>query len=633
MNRFLFNLFDFLLRTADYTIPFFGALALSLALTPVCREAARRLGMVDKPSARRINKTPIPRAGGLAVFISTALCSCLAFFVFDVPCTIPTPVLLRLIALGGALCIVGLLDDRFGLPPLVKLAGQLACAAGAWLFCGVSVATYLPFLPAWLDCPVTIFWIVGAVNAFNLIDGLDGLASGLAAIATFGMIGALLCIGRPAYAIVYLIFLGSCLGFLRYNFHPASVFLGDTGSMFIGFFLSTTPLLIGSSNSMLVGIGVPLLAMGVPIFDTALAIVRRTIRAVLSRNLPESSNVGNSELMSADTDHLHHRILRKFLSQRKAALALYAFAALLVFIGVGGILLRGRAVSLYILGFIITAVIIFRDMRRIELWDAGRLLNALAHDHTTSSRRRIHVFSTPMFLLLDWTILILAWLVSCFLLSLEVTSDIVRRWLVLRSVPMFIAFVLFRTYSTVWSRAILSNFVRLIAAVASGTAATVVITVLFDFPHTHLAVFSVLYASIVACGVCAIRNIRPALRDLFYALSTNRLLHAKNASRIAVYGAGLRYRMFRRELVRSADSNTRVIVALIDDDILLRNHFIGGIKVAGTLDQARSIIEKYRIESVVITCKLSPHRLALAKEFLASLGVKTSIWYCEEKEL
>ena len=228
----------------------------------------------------------------------------------------PNAIVWRLIALSGAIVAVGLADDKFSLPPLVKLAGQVAVALGAFFWCGVGFrsVSFFSEIPAWLDCAMTVLWIVGAINAFNLIDGLDGLATGLALIASVGMGGSQAFIGSPQSMLVHCAFAGGCLAFLRYNFNPASVFLGDAGSMFIGFFLSTVPLLMKSGDSLFVSIGVPLLAMGVPIFDTSLAIIRRSIRAVLSRE-QNGSDEGNTHVMQADTEHLHHRILRQFVSQ------------------------------------------------------------------------------------------------------------------------------------------------------------------------------------------------------------------------------------------------------------------------------------------------------------------------------
>ena len=635
MMQFFTNLLSVLTKTAPYWGLFLGTFALCYVLTPLCRGLARRCGMVDAPSARRINKVPTPRAGGLAIFLSVSATLAVYMSITGAQLSplFPNEVIWRVMGLSAALVFVGLADDKFGLPPLVKLLGQVAVALGAFFWCGAGFHT-VPFfanMPVWLDCVLTTFWIVGAVNAFNLIDGMDGLATGLALIAAFGMGGALAFIGYPQATLVYLAFAGACLAFLRYNFHPASVFLGDTGSMYIGFLLSVLPLVMKSGDSFFVSIGVPLLAMGVPIFDTALAILRRSIRAVLSRE--NNRDEGNTHVMQADTDHLHHRILRKFVSQRKAAFALYALAAFLVFVGFGALALRDRAAGLFIVAFVVGVVIVVRDMRRIELWDAGRLLNAVAHDHTSSARRRRAALAVPFYVAADTLLLVVTWFLTSLLLSLPITQTACHTDLPLHVAPVFFALVFFRAYATVWSRARISNYVRLAVAVVSGVLACDAITILLGYPHSHMTAFTALYAQNAFLALVALRFVRPILRDIFYALDSARLADDPATSRILVYGAGLRYSSFRRELVRGASRNSRVIVGLIDDDLLLHGHYIGGIRVFGGLSSAKVAVRALRADTAVIACQLTPARLELARKVFADAGLRVMLWSFEEKEL
>ena len=635
MTHFLSSLLSVLVKTAPYWGLFFGTFALCYVLTPLCRELARTCGMVDAPSARRINKVPTPRAGGLAVFLSVTVVLAVYMSVTGAQLSplFPNEVIWRVMGLSAALVVVGLADDKFGLPPLVKLLGQVAVALGAFFWCGAGFHT-VPFfanMPVWLDCILTTFWIVGAVNAFNLIDGMDGLATGLALIAAIGMGGALAFIGYPLATLVYLAFAGACLAFLRYNFHPASVFLGDTGSMYIGFLLSVLPLVMKSGDSFFVSVGVPLLAMGVPIFDTALAILRRSIRAVLSRE-GSGHDEGNTHVMQADTDHLHHRILRHFVSQRKAAFALYALAAFFVFVGFGALALRDRAAGLFIVAFVVGVVIVVRDMRRIELWDAGRLLNTVAHDHTSSARRRA-ALAVPFYVAADTLLLVVTWFLTSLLLSLPITQTACHTDLPLHVAPVFFALVFFRAYSTVWSRARISNYVRLAVAVAAGVLACDAITILLGYPHSHMTAFTALYAQNAFLALVALRFARPILRDLFYALDSARLADDPATSRILVYGAGLRYSSFRRELVRGASRNSRVIVGLIDDDLLLHGHYIGGIRVFGGLSSAKVAVRALRADTAVIACQLTPARLELARRAFADAGLRVTLWSFEEKEL
>jgi len=203
----------------------------------------------------------------------------------------------------------------------------------------------------------------------------------------------------------------------------------------------------------------------------------------------------------------------------------------------------------------------------------------------------------------------------------------------LRVVPVFFALVFFRAYSTVWSRARISNYVRLAFAVATGVLACDAIIILMGYPHVHMVAFTALYAQNAFLALVTLRFARPIVRDLFYALDSARLSDDPATSRILVYGAGLRYSAFRRELVRGATRNSRIIVGLIDDDLLIHGHYIGGIRVFGGLSSAKSAVRSLRADTVVIACQLTPDRLRLACKVFADAGVRVTLWSCEEKEL
>ena len=616
---------DILVQTVPYWSLFLAAFAMSLVLTPLVRELNRRLGMVDAPSARRINKTPIPRGGGVAVIVSFVAATAAFVLITGRPVSpaIKNPIYWRMVTLSLGLSALGFWDDRFGMKPVVKLAGQVVVAALAYLWCHVGFHSFFPSMPAWIDFPLTVFWITGAINAFNLIDGLDGLASGLAVIAATGMAGALFFVESPGQMLLHLAFIGAVLGFLRYNFNPASVFLGDTGSMFLGFFLSTVPLLTRAGGSFLVGIGVPLLAMGVPIFDTVLAIVRRTVRAVL-RHEENPEDGSGIEVMQADVDHLHHRLLRKFVSQKKTAWAMYALSAFLVFVGVGGVALRDRAAGLFIIAFMVGTFIVVRDMSRVELWDAGRLADAMAHGHADTYRRRRAAFAVPLLMLSDIAILSLTWYATHVVLKVAPTPKSFHTFLPLRVLPVFFALAFFKSYSTVWSRAMLSNYIRLAIAVSFGVLASSSLILLLGYREGRVLAFPAIHFGLSLLLLIAVRSVRPFLRDYFYFVNARKLADDPAVSRVLVFGAGLRYRSFRRELVRKFMQERRIIVGLVDDDILLRGKMIGGIRVDGPHMDARRIVAETRADSVVIACELTPERMRAVVDTFRRCGLKIS---------
>ncbi len=628
--------FTWVTRAAfPYLLVFLGAFALSLLLTPIAREVNRRLGMVDRPGGRRVNKTPIPRGGGVAVIVSFAITALSFIALSDGPLSpaLPDCVAVRMICLSICLGAIGFCDDRFGLRPSVKLLGQVAVAVLAFFWCHIGLHTLAPGIPSWLDLPLTVFWIVGAINAFNLIDGLDGLASGLAIIAAAGMAGALFFRASPSQTIIHLAFIGSVLGFLRYNFNPASVFLGDTGSMFLGFFLSTVSLMTRTEDSLFVSVMVPLLAMGVPIFDTALAILRRIVRAALRRmSGGASKDADGMRVMQADADHSHHRLLRRLASQRKVAMLMYAIAIFLVLVGIGTIALRDRASGLFIVAFLVAMFIIVKDMSRVELLDAGRFADAVAHSQGETRRIRA-ALATPLLVLADIAILMTMWYATLCLLKIRPTREMLHTLAPLRIVPMFMAVVLSRAYSTVWARAMLSNYMRLMLAVLSGTLASSAFLALIGCHEGHEFAFPVIYGGLVLFSMMGVRSLRQFIRDYFYYLSVHNCFDSPNVSRVLVFGAGLRYRAFRRELVRNSSHMDRVIVGLVDDDILLRGKFIGGVRVDGPHMDARRIVSETRADSVVIACELPPERLKVVVDAFKACGVKVSRFNFIENEV
>ena len=629
--RALYSFIEAVSRSAQYWGAFLGALALTLLLVPACRRLSIAFGMVDMPGPRRINKSPIPRAGGLAVFLSvTATLVVLAFCSNGHIGSIGDRTMWRMISLSAVLVAVGFADDKFSLPPKVKLLGQLLVAAGAHLWAGVGFAAAFPVIPGWLDCVLTVFWIVGAINAFNLIDGLDGLASGISLIACLGISGSLFFVNRPGETLVYFALAGGCLGFLRYNFNPASVFLGDTGSMYLGFMISTLPLVTNSSDSLFVSVGVPVLAMGVPIFDTSLAIIRRTIRAALWRE--ERVECGNGKVMQADADHLHHRILRRVSSQRTAAFILYAMAAALVLTGILGLALENRAVGLYIIVFVLGVVVVVRDMRRVELWDAGRLLSLAAHDHSLRNFRRIRLLAVPISVAADVSALFLAWAATMSITGMTISWSSFHRGVPLFVGCSFAAFVVAGVYRVVWGRAAVLDYARLACACLAGSLSAASLAIFVAYPLPRIAAFTALFASLALMLTVLVRLLRAIIRELFYGLGRLRM-REDGASRVIAYGAGLRFAAFRREFVRRTGKDRRILVGILDDDPLLRGRSVGGIAVYGPLHKAADAVRDLHADTVVITCSLSPSRVREVADYLRPTGARIVHWSCEEREL
>lgn len=610
---------------AKYVFAFLGALVISLLLTPLCREGARRIGMIDRPDARRINKVPIPRGGGLAVFVAFhAVLWTIVLLLRNPLCgKFPLEWQVRFLIASSLLVTIGLIDDKMGLRPIIKLCGQVAVATILFLS-GVHVGGIVIAFPPWLDYLATVFWIVGAINAFNLIDGMDGLATGLAFIAAVGLAGGLLFMGQSADTIPYLVFAGACLGFLRYNFHPASVFLGDTGSMFLGLCVATFPLMTGTRKELIASLGVPLLAMGVPIFDTMLAIWRRTVRALLPAELGAAK--ARVHVMQPDKDHLHHRILRKTLNQRTAAIILYSASVLLVALGVGGSLLRNRAPGLFLIAFIVAIVVVVRHLARVELWDTGRLLS-----QETVARR--HGLFVPIYIGLDAFALCAAWLASRWLLEMPLSRPVILSLLPLYVVPVFVGLVLSKTYWRVWSRAQMRDFALL--AVSLVLSAIIGTGFVFLLGEAEPKVFQLmlLFVALAMFPLIVVRLWRDSVQGVLQMLERRVLMEKQDAERVLIYGGGVRFRSFVREMAIRSGTNKRLILGIIDDDLHLKGRIIAGYTVFGGFHDLPDLVAKWHVDALVITCLMDPKKQKRIAEKAEALGLLVSVWQCEEKRL
>jgi UDP-GlcNAc:undecaprenyl-phosphate/decaprenyl-phosphate GlcNAc-1-phosphate transferase len=284
------------------------ALVIVIILTPAVGGMARRLGVVDLPGGRRVNPLPVPRLGGLALFLGL-LVPALAF--------LHTGRENRGLILGAAVAVtVGIVDDFRGLDWYAKLAGQIAAAVVPIAF-GVWIDRFtLPFvgihtLPEWAGVTVTIVWIVAIMNMVNFLDGLDGLAAGVAAIAglTFSVIA--LSLGKVDAAVLSAIVFGACLGFLRHNFYPARVIMGDSGALLLGYVLAAVSVQGLLKTAATVALFFPLLVLAVPIVDTTFVVVRRLKHG--------------QKIFEGDQAHLHHRFLRRGFSQPRAALTIWGW--------------------------------------------------------------------------------------------------------------------------------------------------------------------------------------------------------------------------------------------------------------------------------------------------------------------
>jgi UDP-GlcNAc:undecaprenyl-phosphate GlcNAc-1-phosphate transferase len=289
----------------------FKALVIALVLTPIVRDVFRAYNVVDRPGGRTVHAYPTPRVGGVSIAVAYAA-AVLAFF--GPKGQLPDFYSDAFELLPGALVIflTGLLDDFLNLRPAFKLLGQIAAAATVFAF-GLRIESVAGLsLPVWLSLLGTIFWLLLSTNALNLIDGLDGLCAGMGFLAAITLFAVGVIQGVPALAFTMLPLAGALLGFLFFNFNPATVFLGDSGALMIGFLLGCGGIIWKNNPHGGGRIAVPLLALSIPLLDLSVSIVRRSLKG--------------QPIFSADRGHIHHRLLDSGLVTRRAALALYSMA-------------------------------------------------------------------------------------------------------------------------------------------------------------------------------------------------------------------------------------------------------------------------------------------------------------------
>jgi UDP-GlcNAc:undecaprenyl-phosphate/decaprenyl-phosphate GlcNAc-1-phosphate transferase len=286
--------------------------------TPIVKRIGLRSGYVDLPDPRKVHKKPMVRLGGVSIFIGNA-CALLIIWISGGFSELPLTSGYELLGVtGGGLCffLLGLLDDLFTLSPLLRLVMQIGIAVAAW-YLGVSIDFFtVPFYGlvdlGWLSLPLTVIWLVGVANAMNFMDGLDGLAAGIAGIAAVIMLVVSLFMNQPVAALLAAALAGGALGFLRYNFNPAQIFMGDGGAYFMGFTLAALGIIGLVKSVTTVAVVLPFIILAVPIVDTSTVVIDR-----LSR--------GKSPF-TADKRHLHHRLLQAGLSQRSIVLFIYSLA-------------------------------------------------------------------------------------------------------------------------------------------------------------------------------------------------------------------------------------------------------------------------------------------------------------------
>lgn len=556
------------------------SVAIAALMTLLVRGFARKFDFVAKPKSDRWHKRPTAMLGGAAIFLTT-----LIMYAAFVPKTTETLIIL----VGSTLLfIVGLLDDILNIKPYQKLVGQLF---GAVIVVGFGMTLPLTGYEL-VDIWITVFWLIGITNAINLLDNMDGLAAGIAAIGAVSLAFGFAVNGQGTEVMLVAVFIGALVGFLIFNFNPASIFMGDCGSMFVGFLLASSVLLGqtgGRSRGIFSILAVPVLILFVPIFDTTFVTV---LRKMWGRKASQGGR-----------DHTSHRLVALGLSERSAVLMIYAFAvcAGLLSLMVGQIetsqslaLIVFFTIVLAIIGVYLSKVKVYEE-REEELASQNNAVFAFIVN-VSYKRRIFEVF-------LDTFLITLSYYAAYLLLFGSFESS--GNWdLFITSLPLLIflklfAFLAAGLYRGLWRYTSVGDLITFTKAVILGSVLSVfAILLIYRFQNFSRAVF-VLDGIILLAAIVGSRLAFRLIRELLP------IAHSNEGRRVLIYGAGDGGEMILRELRNNSTWNYQP-VGFIDDDPLKKDKVINGLRVFDSNGSLAELCDDKDVDEILISSSKIP---------------------------
>lgn len=592
----------------DSTIIFSTALVISLVLNRVMLKIAPMLGLMDEPGARRIHATPIPRAGGIAIWLTilSVLAMGLASGLVNEGGVLSWKWLLAFAAGSLILMVAGILDDRGGLRPCVKL-GAHALAPIIFLLLSPTQAQLFPaHWPEIYDQVAFVVWAVVLINAFNLIDGLDGLCGGLAAVATLGLAGIAFVNQRFDAALILIAMFGAILGFLKYNMNPARIFLGDAGSMLIGFFLATAATDTVGRKAVVGMILLPIAIAGVPLIDVLLAIWRRSVRRMIKKMRGEEITGG---IFEADKDHLHHRLLASGSSQRKVAGILQGIAALVAVFAFLPLIFGKQVMALSMVGLLVIGMVGLRNLARVELDQTGSAIHMAIK---MQGRRRLVATTLFFYDLIAVGIAgFLGVMIETNFFTLPVNGWSLGQFVVLFVILNSLASLIVRVHLRLWVRATLRDLVSLQLSLFMAAMATFA---LFSFANASLewsglrmALMSYVFAGL---AVSLPRLFLDLMRE--YGLESH-YRHSKKQNGslygpVVVLGAGDLGTLLLDHLKsssREAYAGMKVL-GFLDEQKALHGRFLRSFRIFGDLSRIPGLVEKEGLRGIVVAIQ-NPH--------------------------
>jgi len=574
-------------------LPAAVAAVLALILTPLAARVAVRVGAIDVPDTRKVHSHPIPRLGGLAVVASIAAvwCGCAFLFGISLPRELTLGVSLGVLPILAVSAIDDIAPVHSGIKLLVHVIGA-AIAVGF----GVSLAPHVHLFDISIEigvfaAPLSALWLIGLTNAFNIIDGLDGLSAGLALIASVGMAAVFALVGQPAMAGAALVLAGGLAGFLPYNLHPARLFLGDSGATAIGFCLAALALKGGSTLSSGFAALVPVFIMGLPVADTLITMARRAISRL-------ETHTGG--LLVPDRNHIHHRLLALGIDHGRAVLILYAAGLLFAAAAFGSMFLTVRHAALFIIALLIAA---FIGIRRLGYHEFAFIRNGTV----------LRMYETPV---VRWSmfVVIVDLAMSAFAayvalgLKLDTWSLHYLGALLIDLVGLFapltaLVFWYSGMYRGGWRSASVADLARACGSACAVAGIGALVHPLWSplvQPNSVFLIYGLVSVVMVATS-----------RASYVVLLNSQHRASTNGVPVLLYGAGQHGIAAVSELFDNPQKGLRPI-GFVDDSPGKRGRLLAGLPVLGTSHDLESLIKTHAVQAVLVTANLQPECAARA---------------------
>ena len=570
-------------------VPGVIAAAIAYALTPVARAIALRVGAIDQPSPRKVHRVPTPRLGGLAVIVTTAIVLT-AVAALTPRLRVLREDLLLPVAIGVLpILLSSLIDDIRGMRALPRLILHFAGAAttvALGVRLGESVHLFSHEIHiGWAAIPISIIWLAGITNAFNIVDGLDGLSAGLALISSISLAAVSVVSQHWELASVAIVLAGAITGFLPWNIYPARVYLGDTGATVIGFLLGVLTLRGGSTTSSGLAVLLPVFVVGVPIVETLLSMIRRFVRRL-------GGAAGG--IMEADRNHMHHRLLALGLNQQRAVLVLYGVGLLGAACALISLSLDQQNAALLLLTLLAGAIfgIVKLGYDEFAVIRSGAVLRMYEGP----------VLRSGLFVVFFDVALITTAIYAAIVLKYDDWGVHDHRQLALYLLALAPAvtvttFGLLGIYKQSWSQANIDDLAKSSAAAAISVGVTLLITRFaqsVDAPFTFFATYGILAVGLV-------NGSRASYRVLHH---WNRRSNVSGEP-VLIYGAGKAGALAVREMLANDEVGMRPI-GVIDDDSQKRGRILNGFPVMGDLADLENIVMDRKASGVVVASEKIP---------------------------